>query len=122
MAFTRGTFDYADATKNFARHTVLLQWVLEQVPLIEAESAGSKTSEARPDRTKRTKQRLTPDEEALGKQSHKRQKLNHQELSPPTGRRSGIAVEAREMQTESHVVQNPDETKGSVGGDQTVRS
>lgn len=37
--FIQGTFDFTDAKLDAARHRILLQWVLDQVPLVEAEMA-----------------------------------------------------------------------------------
>lgn len=37
--FIRGTFDYVSAKKDASRHDILVQWVLDQVPLVEAELA-----------------------------------------------------------------------------------
>ncbi|KND86605.1 hypothetical protein TOPH_08722 [Tolypocladium ophioglossoides CBS 100239] len=48
-AFIRATFGYVNAKKDAARHAVLAQWVLEQVPLIEAELIHPEVTEAGPD-------------------------------------------------------------------------
>ncbi|KAJ4321052.1 hypothetical protein N0V84_005519 [Fusarium piperis] len=42
--FIRATFDYADAKRDAASHRVRVQWVLDQVPLIEAEMNPSKAN------------------------------------------------------------------------------
>ncbi|KAI1501061.1 hypothetical protein F5X99DRAFT_409373 [Biscogniauxia marginata] len=82
--FVRGTGDYADAKRNATRQQVLVQWVLEEVPLIKAEMAQSKAAKVGPGQTTRSKRRLTADEEPLGERSPKRPKPYHQELGPPT--------------------------------------
>ncbi|KAK4243397.1 hypothetical protein C7999DRAFT_18242 [Corynascus novoguineensis] len=43
--FIRGTWDYQGAKRNLRRQCLLLQWVLEQVPLIEAELNEPKVAE-----------------------------------------------------------------------------
>ncbi|KAH8656454.1 hypothetical protein BGZ61DRAFT_466529 [Ilyonectria robusta] len=80
--FVRATFDYADARRNAARHRVLVQWVLEQVPLIEAEMAQSDASKTMPPAASRTKRKLTNDAEPVGRRNPKKQKLDDQELDP----------------------------------------
>jgi hypothetical protein len=42
-----GTWDYETAKTDIERHGVLLQWVLEQVPLIEAELSESRAARMR---------------------------------------------------------------------------
>ncbi|KAK3305051.1 uncharacterized protein B0T15DRAFT_187720 [Chaetomium strumarium] len=43
--FIRGTWDYQEEKRNLQRQRLLLQWILEQVPLIEAELNQPKVAE-----------------------------------------------------------------------------
>ncbi|KAM5347255.1 hypothetical protein ACJ41O_010260 [Fusarium nematophilum] len=45
--YIRSTFDHTDAQRFSARHRVLVQWVLDQVPLVEAETAQANVKEAK---------------------------------------------------------------------------
>ncbi|KAK7421732.1 hypothetical protein QQZ08_009820 [Neonectria magnoliae] len=81
--FVQETSGYDDAKRDAARQSMLIQWLLEQVPLIEAEMTQSKVTKTGPGRMTRSKRRLTTDEEPQGEQSPKRPKLDHQESGPP---------------------------------------
>ncbi|KND93133.1 hypothetical protein TOPH_02412 [Tolypocladium ophioglossoides CBS 100239] len=94
--FIRGTFDYGGAKRDAARHRILVQWVLEQVPLIEVEMAQPKAKKADSDHTKRMKRRLTTDAESLGRRKPKRPKLD-QELEPFTS--SGVEAPSKARAT-----------------------
>ncbi|KAM0415927.1 hypothetical protein ACHAPT_013138 [Fusarium lateritium] len=83
ITFVRGTFGYNGAKRDAARQSMLVQWVLQQVPLIEAEITQSKVTKAGPGRMTRSKRRLTTDEEPQGRASPKRPKLDYQESGPP---------------------------------------
>ncbi|KAF5018844.1 hypothetical protein F66182_9173 [Fusarium sp. NRRL 66182] len=67
--FVQATFNYASAKRNAARHRVLVQWVLDQVPQVEAEVKPSKAR-------KRTKRKLSTDKEFPESRSSKREKLD----------------------------------------------
>ena len=77
-SFIRGTFGFHRAKKDAARHTTLVQWVLDQVPLVESELAQSEAAKAKPKKassgTKR--RRLALDGDDLGERSPKQQKLD----------------------------------------------
>ncbi|PNY24027.1 Uncharacterized protein TCAP_06028 [Tolypocladium capitatum] len=79
-AFIRGTFDYVNAKKDAAGHAVLAQWVIEQVPIIEAELIHPEMTEAGPDTESKTKKRAQ-DEGKSETRSPKKRKPNHRELS-----------------------------------------
>lgn len=76
IQFVRATFDYADAKRDAARHRVLVQWVLEQVPLIEAEMNQSKANRPGSDGRRRTKRRLATDEEPPERRNPKKLKFD----------------------------------------------
>ncbi|ATY65357.1 hypothetical protein A9K55_001234 [Cordyceps militaris] len=59
--FVRATFDYDSAKRDAARHRVLIQWVLDQVPLIQDLCKANIQLESGGKRA--TKRRLTSDEE-----------------------------------------------------------
>ncbi|KAM3552359.1 hypothetical protein MY1884_007246 [Beauveria asiatica] len=73
--FIRATFDFADAKRDAARHRVLVQWVLDQVPLVEAEMEQSKVNRREPDGRRRTKRKLDTDQDTPKKQPTKRRRL-----------------------------------------------
>lgn len=50
IQFVRGKFNYDNASRSAARHRVLLQWVLDQVPLIEAEMIEAEVNAPEVDR------------------------------------------------------------------------
>ncbi|KJZ68025.1 hypothetical protein HIM_12584 [Hirsutella minnesotensis 3608] len=112
LSFVRGTFDYEDAKKDAARHNTLLRWVLEQVPLIEAEMIQSEANEAGPGRTKRGKRGFTTEDHG-GKRGSKRQKLEHQRLDSLNS--TAVLAEARETRTERYVGIAQNEVQGSQG-------
>ncbi|RBA11761.1 hypothetical protein FPRO05_14263 [Fusarium proliferatum] len=72
VQFVRATFDYDEAKRDAARHRILVQWVLDQVPLIEAEVNPSKANRPESDGKRTMKRRRTPDEEPPERQSSKR--------------------------------------------------
>ncbi|KND93536.1 hypothetical protein TOPH_01939 [Tolypocladium ophioglossoides CBS 100239] len=95
--FIRATFDYNDAKKDTARHAVLAQWVLQQIPLIEAELTQPNMTEVGSDITTSRKRRHTCDEDNSGMQSPKKQKPDHGALGFLSGR--SVAVLAHERET-----------------------
>ncbi|KAK3935219.1 hypothetical protein QBC46DRAFT_358433 [Diplogelasinospora grovesii] len=56
--FVRGTWDYQGAKGDVERHSILLRWILEQVPLVEAELNESKASKGNSHTRHGTKRRL----------------------------------------------------------------
>lgn len=80
----RNTLDYADAKRNTALQSMLIPWILEQIPLIEAEMNQPKANEAMSDGTSRWKRRLTTDAEHLGGRTPKKPKFDqsfHEEVN-----------------------------------------
>ncbi|KAI0867599.1 hypothetical protein GGS24DRAFT_485117 [Hypoxylon argillaceum] len=76
QAFGKGAFGHARATRNNARHRVLVKWVLDQVPLIEAEMNPSKENRPGSDGRGRTKRGLAGNEESLERQPLKKVRLD----------------------------------------------
>ncbi|KAK1768843.1 hypothetical protein QBC33DRAFT_557604 [Phialemonium atrogriseum] len=74
IVFGKRSVGVAQKTRDAARHTILLQWVLEQAPLIEAEMTKRETDKTGPDGATR-KKRLATDEDHEEKRSLKKQKL-----------------------------------------------
>ena len=56
--FICGQFDYRAAKRNVERHSILLRWIREQVPLIEAELKESGAAEGSSHAERGTKRRL----------------------------------------------------------------
>ncbi|KAI0193988.1 hypothetical protein EV127DRAFT_405609 [Xylaria flabelliformis] len=82
FAFCNDTRDYMKSEKDASRHSILVQWVLDQVPLVEAELAQSEATKVKPNETKMgTKRRLDPNDDDLGGRSLKQQKLNDGDLA-----------------------------------------
>ncbi|KAF0319010.1 hypothetical protein GQ607_013819, partial [Colletotrichum asianum] len=48
VQFVRATFGYAGAKRQAARQRILVQWVLDQVPLVEAEMKPAKSNGVKP--------------------------------------------------------------------------
>ncbi|POR35149.1 Uncharacterized protein TPAR_04654 [Tolypocladium paradoxum] len=94
--FIRATFDYEDARKNAAHHTTLVQWILQQVPLIEAELIQPNIAEVGSDTTKSRKRRRTLDEGNSGERSSKKQKPDHGELARLSGSSEAVLADGRE--------------------------
>lgn len=112
--FIRGTFGYTGAKRDAARHTILLQWVLEQAPLIEAEMTKRETDKTGPDgATRKRKKRLATDEDHSEKRSLKKQKLEHREFASTSGSSTDVLAEAREMRTEPNFEIDQNEAHGS---------
>ncbi|KAK7397630.1 hypothetical protein QQX98_012997 [Neonectria punicea] len=102
--FILDTHDYVGAKKDTARQDMLVQWVLEQVPLIEAEMTQTEAREAGSNVTNRMKRRLNTDEDDPEKPAPKRQMLDQQERSHPASgpaSNSVILPEAREAHPRS---------------------
>lgn len=113
--FIRETFDYADAKRDAARQRILVQWVPEQVPLIEAEMTQSKANKARSDGTRRVKRKPSTDEEPLARRDPKRPKLDPREPSPATSNNSAVvSVKATETQPKPHIVMDKEAGHGST--------
>ncbi|KAG5769707.1 hypothetical protein H9Q72_003112 [Fusarium xylarioides] len=107
--FIRGTFSYAGAKRDAARHRVLVQWVLDQVPLIEAEMNPSKANG--PGTVgRRTAKRKRTDEEPPERQSPKKVRVDLQEPRLTGAKAPSKATEAR---AEPGVVMDQEAAQGS---------
>lgn len=65
------------AERDATRHRTLIPWILEQVPLIEAELNQARAAEPVSGGTKRTKRRLEFDDGTSGQQASKKQRFVH---------------------------------------------
>ena len=74
--YIHGTWDTRHAKRAVARHRILLAWILEQIPLIEAESGHTEAAQHEPDTAKRTKKRTYPDEDSPFEQNTKKRKFS----------------------------------------------
>jgi hypothetical protein len=84
MDFVNATRDYRSAKKDAERHTILLRWILEQVPLVEAELKESEAAESRPITARGTKRKLGHDQDKVSKDRNpKRPRRNDQAI--PSG-------------------------------------
>lgn len=107
--FIRGTFAYAGAKRDAACHRVLVQWVLDQVPLIEAEMNPSKANGPGTVGRKTAKRKRT-DEEPPERQSPKKVRVDLQEPRLTGARAPSKATEA---QAEAGVVMDQGAAQGS---------
>ena len=72
-SFIRATFDYEDAKRNAACHAALVQWVADQIPLVEAELRRSPTPDSRLGQTSKKRTLAQYD---VSKTQQKRRKLD----------------------------------------------
>jgi hypothetical protein len=93
--FIRATFGYNGAKRDAGRQRILVQWVLDQVPLIEAELNKSKASEPDSGRKRRTKRGRSTDEDPSEGQDTKRLRLHPQEPSLSSAEISAVVNEAQ---------------------------
>ena len=73
------TSHYMYLKREAARQELLVEQIMGQIPLVEAEMIQSQTHEDTPDITGRAKRKLAPNENRSTRRTHKRQKLVHQE-------------------------------------------
>ncbi|KPM39122.1 hypothetical protein AK830_g7449 [Neonectria ditissima] len=100
--FIRATFDYDEAKRDAARHRVLVQWVLDQVPLIEAEMNPCKANRRLgSDGRRATKRRLATDEKPPERQNPKRVRFD---LEEPRLASARIPSKATKTQPEPRIV------------------
>lgn len=92
VQFVRATFGYAGAKRQAARQRILVQWVLDQVPLVEAEMKPAKSNGVKPGVRIGTKRQLTTDEATLERQASKRVKCNLRETTPVNARASSRTI------------------------------
>ncbi|KAG5742869.1 hypothetical protein H9Q72_014036 [Fusarium xylarioides] len=95
VQFVRATFDYDEAKRDAARHRVLVQWVLDQVPLIESEVKPSKALRPGSNGRTRTKRRRNADEGSLEGQSPKRVRFDVRECRLANTRVQSKATETQ---------------------------
>lgn len=91
--FVRATFGYGGAKREAARQSIRVQWVLDQVPLIEAEMTTSKSNRVKPGARKGTKRQLTIDDETLKRQASKRVRRNVRERGLVNAMASPAAID-----------------------------
>lgn len=78
--FVRGTWDNETAKEDAEHHSILVQWTLEQLPLVEAEFESSKATEDGSSARRGIKRRLTshPGDELRDGRNPKKQRGNDQ--------------------------------------------
>lgn len=77
--FVRATFGYHGAKTNAARHRFLIQWILDQLRLIESEVNLSSENRSGSNGKRRTKRRRTNDQEQAERQEPKRARIDLRE-------------------------------------------
>lgn len=100
--FIQGTHGYNSAKKDAARQRSLVQWVLEQVPLIEAEVGESQENEAGTG-TNKKKKRSVAEEDGSENPRRKKQKVEQRALASTPSHRTTITPETGEAQTDSAI-------------------
>ncbi|KAM6513367.1 hypothetical protein FALCPG4_015796 [Fusarium falciforme] len=114
VQFVRATFDYDGARRDAARHRVLVQWVLDQVPLVEAEMNPSKANRRLGSSGRRaTKRRPTTDEESPERHPLKRVKFD---LEEPRLASARVTSKATKTQPEPRIVMDQEAAQGSQPG------
>lgn len=112
---SRWTHEYDRAKRDAARQRSLVQWVLEQVPLIEAEVGESQGDEAGSG-TNNKKRRSVNEQDGSENPRSKKQKVEQRALASVPSQRTTITPEAGEAQTDSEIDHN------EVLGSQTDKS
>ncbi|KAJ2897766.1 hypothetical protein MKZ38_004389 [Zalerion maritima] len=115
--FIRGTFGYAGARRNAARHRILVQWVLDQIPLVKAEMEQSKVNRSKHEGGRRAKRRLAIGEDFPEKQPTRRVRLG---LGEPRLAVAKASSEATETQLEPRIVMDREAAEGSRPGNLTA--
>lgn len=97
----RGTFDNVRAKWDAEHHSILVQWILEQMPLVEAELKAFKAAEGGSNAGRGTKRRLTrhQDDELRNGRSSKKQRGN--DRSSCSNARAGSNTQAKESSKRS---------------------
>ncbi|KAK1242501.1 hypothetical protein MKX08_005313 [Trichoderma sp. CBMAI-0020] len=112
--FIRATFDYAGAKRDADRHRALVQWGLDQVPLVEAEMNPSKANRRLGSSGRRaTKRRFTTDEESTERHALKRVKFG---LEEPRLASARVPSKAIKTQPEPRIVMDQEAAQGSQPG------
>lgn len=96
--FVGDAVDLKVPKRDAALHRTLIPWILEQVPLIEAELKQTKAMISGSDKTKRTKRRLDSDDTSQ-QRAPKKQRLGHMD--------KGSAFSTKGKQTHHHQVSSP---------------
>lgn len=96
IQFVRATFGYAGAKNDAVRHRILLQWVLDQVPLIEAEmNLSRERGRLGPGGRRATKRSLATDEELPERPTLKRVRFDLEEPRLASARVPSTATETQ---------------------------
>ena len=112
--FIRATFDYAGAKRDADRHRVLVQWVLDQVPLIEAETNLCKANRRLGSGGRReTKKRLATGEEPPERQNPKRMRID---LEEPRLASARAPSKGTKTQSEPRIVMHQEAAQSSQPG------
>lgn len=89
-----GTWSTRSAKKDVTRHRILLAWILEQIPLIEAKPGQTEAVQHGPGTAKKTKKRPYSNEDSSGEQDSKKRKLSCSGLSLRLESSAAVAAES----------------------------
>ncbi|KAI0967875.1 hypothetical protein F4678DRAFT_482901 [Xylaria arbuscula] len=81
--------NYLIAKRDAARHIAILQWILEQVPLVESEMNKSGVTETSPNPTRGTKRRRDQDNVDIQNQTSRKRRWNTHKPNSPSDRNVG---------------------------------
>ncbi|KAM6535653.1 hypothetical protein FALCPG4_005202 [Fusarium falciforme] len=84
-AFVSGTHEYARAKMKWTCHNLYVEWVLKQLPLVEAEMTETEEEKSRARQNKGKKRMRSPEEESPVGPRQKRQKTTQGSLPPADG-------------------------------------
>lgn len=95
--FVCGTWDYKTAEKDADYHSILVRWMLEQLPLVEAELKASMAAEGVSDMERSTKRRLSccQDDDLSSDRGSKPQRGNDQSLDSKSRAESNMQATKR---------------------------
>lgn len=102
--FIRGTFKYVDAQRKLACHGLYVQWVLEQIPLVEAEMAQAEAERSRASQSMGKKRVLSPQEDLNAGPSQKRQRTMQGSLPLADGNSAEGTVQAQKKAQSSRPI------------------
>lgn len=100
-AFINSTSTYFGAKTRWTCHRLYVQWVLEQLPLVEAEMAQAEAEKSRATRNKGKKRMLSPQEESPAGPSQKKHKTGQGSPLRTDGDSDKSADPASKVQEES---------------------
>lgn len=111
--FIRGTWDYKTAQRNVKRQGIRLQWILEQIPRIEAELNESKAAESSSNAERGTRRRLGRDHDDEVTTNRKPTKPRRNDQGLRSDGRAGSTTQAKGRSKRNHLNDTIDDEQPS---------